>query len=924
MNVTLPVAGLPRPARWTVPLSLRLTAAMVLLIGATLLLTSELNFAKFRRTLDGLADSRFAFVLDELVHAIDANIALGVPLNALANVQQLLDQQQARDTAVLSIDVADRHGRLLYSSDHARVGQTLSPDWGVRPDAAARPRLAEPGAVSLARPLTNAFNATVGLVVLRYATAQTLATEQAVLHRLLVQAGIAAGVFSLLALIGFHWLLRGFRDSVRRMTGGVRAVLAGGSPAAFRPANRIEQHFATLLALLSGKHPAEPGGDSRDLLAEDAAAYGRAVVRRMFALTVLVLVLPLGLVGYGATQAFETALAPEMRQKAAALAHAVAADLEHAAHLRVPFDRLVGMPPYLADLLRMVPEAMYVAVADGGGTIAYAAGRDPQAIAAGLHDAAIAAVPGQDWRIADAQDVSDLAIGPVHIGISRDVLARQMRDMAVDVLVLSAAGVLLAFEILLLVVAVGVTHPLALLGRLIGDVARGDVAVRAAATGRSDMAQLLRLIEAGLRRRWQDAPAQSVRAVHAASLAFIRTPLFLFCMAEEFVRSFFPLYAQELAAGVQGLPFGLSAGESVDVLTGLPITVFMLVVAVCTPAAAVWSDRVGRRPAFLLGALIAAAGLLLSAVAVGFWDLLAYRALSGVGYATVFIACQGYLLDNRRPGGRAQSVSAYVGAIAAADLCGPPIGGILADQIGPRLSFVAAAAFALAAWLIAWRLLRDDPNQRIRRARLRLADFARLAANPRLVLLIACNAMPAKLLLSGFLFFLVPVHLAASGQTPYTVGRVMMVYAAGALLVSPLAARVVDRLRLDQPAVLAGGALAAVSLLLAWRDGGLWSVVFAVVGFGVGQAITVSTQLALVTRYAARETAAMGSTTVVSIFRLFERLGAAIGPLVAATLLGQFGAPTAMAALGLASLALLALFALALTLLARLQPERAA
>jgi hypothetical protein len=128
----------------------------------------------------------------------------------------------------------------------------------------------------------------------------------------------------------------------------------------------------------------------------------------------------------------------------------------------------------------------------------------------------------------------------------------------------------------------------------------------------------------------------------------------------------------------------------------------------------------------------------------------------------------------------------------------------------------------------------------------------------------------------------------------------------------PLVARLVDRWRLDQSAVLGGNALAAGSLVMLYDGSGLWQILLAVSGFGIGQAISINSQITLATRYAAADVERMGAATVISILRLFERLGSAMGPLVAGALLAAYGAPKGMALLDTGSLTVLGLFAFSL------------
>ncbi|GAL15237.1 major facilitator superfamily protein [Vibrio astriarenae] len=72
-----------------------------------------------------------------------------------------------------------------------------------------------------------------------------------------------------------------------------------------------------------------------------------------------------------------------------------------------------------------------------------------------------------------------------------------------------------------------------------------------------------------------------------------RIPLFVFSFAEELSKSFMPLFVNEFYKPVSWI--------SKDVMLGLPISIFMFVIAACTPFAAKWVDRWGQKRLFLLG-----------------------------------------------------------------------------------------------------------------------------------------------------------------------------------------------------------------------------------------------------------------------------------------------------------------------------------
>src|SRR5213076_2127019 len=176
----------------------------------------------------------------------------------------------------------------------------------------------------------------------------------------------------------------------------------------------------------------------------------------------------------------------------------------------------------------------------------------------------------------------------------------------------------------------------------------------------------------------------------------IRAPLFAFILAEELTRSYLPSYVNQLIVAIPGI--------SPQVVIGLPIMLFMLIVAIGQPYLGTWSERVGRRKAMLVGAIVATIGFTGTALAYNLYDLLVWRSLCALGYAMVFVAAQGYVLDRTGQQNRAQGFALFIGAIMVATVCGPSIGGILADNIGFRLSFMVSAVIAVISLIAILRL----------------------------------------------------------------------------------------------------------------------------------------------------------------------------------------------------------------------------
>jgi MFS family permease len=401
------------------------------------------------------------------------------------------------------------------------------------------------------------------------------------------------------------------------------------------------------------------------------------------------------------------------------------------------------------------------------------------------------------------------------------------------------------------------------------------------------------------------------------NLAKVRAPLFAFILAEELTRPFLPGYVKDLLVPVPGL--------SPEIVVGLPIVLFMLIVALGQPLMGNYAARVGNRRTMLTGALIAALGFAASAMAHNVLDLLLWRALCALGYGLVFVAAQAHVLEYSNGGNRARSFAVFIGAIMVATVCGPSIGGILADNIGERLTFGVSALLALGSMAAIQLMPAVKPGDAERAsAKLpRLREFASLLVNRRFMTVTGLAAIPAKILLTGMCFYLVPLFLLSIGSTQAMAGRVLMTYGVVMVVVCPLAASLANTRARMEWLVAAGLMISgAGGLMLLGGTHVLW-VFAAVLMVGLGQALSMAAQSALIREHCEQEVAALGEPAVYGVYRLLERMGNALGPIIAALLVVWVGYRSSFVVTGAAVLICGVLFTF-LTILSRARALRTA
>lgn len=642
-------------------------------------------------------------------------------------------------------------------------------------------------------------------------------------------------------------------------------------------------------------------------------------------------------------RAFDSSIAPQVMEKAGTAGRSLGGLIGQAAAYDLPLPKLIGVDTLFADTIRRHPEVAHISL-HGAGKLLATSGT-------GAPDPALTArLPVPGYEAAQAE---------LRVGIDAGYVRRLFEEMALDLAVVAVVTLFVSLELLYFLAGAVVTDVSALraraaalargaffsmppsrsLGRAWSDAMAGaanEISQQARAVAASighafarrhaDRTQPFGQRFAGLRqsigalratrRQFAFAESRQGRRAEGATdpalvLGAMRLPFFLLLLADDLSRSFMPMFAAGLSVG----PLNISP----NMVASLPIFAFMLVVALSQPVLGGWSERIGRRRSFLTGAALACCAHLLSAQAGTLLELLVWRAAGGAAWAIAFVAAQGYILDHTDSKTRTAGLAAFVGIIMVSLVCGPPIGGILADGISHRATLLVAAALTAVALALAWRRLPRDAGPAP------AADVPVPAAslnlglaftNRRFLMLLLLAAVPAKVILIAYCFYLIPLYIVGLGSTSAMAGRMIMLYSVMMVLLVPVMANWVVTLRArHRPApeaqfVAAGLALSGLAGLAMALPFGLLSPLLLVFLLGVGQALSISPQAAMVAEVCHDEIRTLGQSAVYGIYRMVERFGNALGPLVAAALLELAGFQTAFVAIGGAVLVCAAGFAL--------------
>ena len=151
-----------------------------------------------------------------------------------------------------------------------------------------------------------------------------------------------------------------------------------------------------------------------------------------------------------------------------------------------------------------------------------------------------------------------------------------------------------------------------------------------------------------------------------------------------------------------------SAWHLDDSHLGYLLSAGLVGMAIGSLAIAPWADRIGRRPVVLLSVTIAGVGMIASAAAAGFPQLMVLRICTGVGIGGT-IASAAVIASEYAPQ-RWRSVALAVYATGYS--IGATVGGLLTAlairHSGWRSAFVIGGALSLALVPVAWRLLPES------------------------------------------------------------------------------------------------------------------------------------------------------------------------------------------------------------------------
>ena len=201
----------------------RVAVNIFLILALAVSITGLMNHYKYRKFLSDLLRDRHALVLQDIAHTVESSLSLGLAVAALPGANPALQSAVSRHPGVLSIEMFDEQGTVLYSSDESLRGDLVSKEWAGAWNAADEPVWArvEYDAHVVGVRVHDSIGRAVGSLALRYSRTDFDNDVRAMALRII---GLCAAVLVGFAVIGTV-LAVFFTRKLRRRVQSMRAAL---------------------------------------------------------------------------------------------------------------------------------------------------------------------------------------------------------------------------------------------------------------------------------------------------------------------------------------------------------------------------------------------------------------------------------------------------------------------------------------------------------------------------------------------------------------------------------------------------------------------------------------------------------------------------------------------------------------------------
>ncbi|MGL4325602.1 MAG: MFS transporter [Beijerinckiaceae bacterium] len=375
----------------------------------------------------------------------------------------------------------------------------------------------------------------------------------------------------------------------------------------------------------------------------------------------------------------------------------------------------------------------------------------------------------------------------------------------------------------------------------------------------------------------------------SATINLVKPVFFLAVFAEHLSYAFLPSAMQGLAA----------ASKLSPAFAALPFVAYYAMFAISLIPSGHLERRVGPRALILGGLLLASGALAMLALRGDFWSAVAARAVAGIGQGALFIGVQAYVLANSSPDYRTRAGSSIVFGFQAGMIAGMAIGSLLVSYMDASGVFYLGAVVAIITAIYAVLVLPLTVTATEKSIALTSAarDVFRMMRDKTFARTIFLVGMPAKAVLTGVLLFGLPLLLTQQGFVKEDIGQITMIYAGAVIIASHYASARADKNKNTEAIVFQGSCMTAAGLIVMsaagfvnWNTSNATGVILIVLGaviVGFAHGFINAPIVTHVTHTRAADD--VGMMGAAAAYRLMERIGHVIGPMIIGQLFMYFG-----------------------------------
>nr|WP_202427544.1 MFS transporter [Duganella margarita] len=330
---------------------------------------------------------------------------------------------------------------------------------------------------------------------------------------------------------------------------------------------------------------------------------------------------------------------------------------------------------------------------------------------------------------------------------------------------------------------------------------------------------------------------------------------------------------------------------------GLLISAYALGVMIGAPVMTLLLARLRAKHALMVLLSIFVVGNLLSAMAPGYWTLLASRLVTSLNHGAFFGIGSVVAANLVTPDKRASAVATMFMGLTIANIGGVPAATWIGQQIGWRMAFAGTAGLgllAMAALVVA--LPRGEMG-----AMPDIRKELRVLTRPVVLMALATTVMGSAAMFTVYTY-IAPILTTLTGASGAFVTLALVLIGVGFTIGNGIGGKLADW-SLDGATKIFLASLAVIMLALPLLLTSHWGALIGVVLWGAA-AFAIVPPVQIRVMHAAAEAPGLASSVNVGAFNLGNAAGAAIGSFVISAGMGYAAVPVAGAVMAAAGLLL--------------------